>query len=129
MALTGLEQQGFTVHLGDVPLLCSFDVPIVKPERTIKITRAALAGSCNVASSPTNYFDARLRRSATETICTLTTATVALTARTFRDFSAPAAGVQEVMSCHNMYLEVLQQGNGARLTRVTLLVNYEVIGN
>jgi hypothetical protein len=129
MALTGLEQQGFSVSLGDVAALSSFELPIINPQRTIKITRAAITGSCDVTAHATNYFEARLRRSATETICSIDTATTGLTAKTFRDFSTPAAAVAEVASCHHMYLEVTPRGSGAALVRATLLVNYEVIGN
>lgn len=129
MALSGLEQQGFLVALGDVAALSSFELPIVNPQRTIKVTRAAITGSCNVTADASNFVDIRLRRSATETICSLNTSTTGITAKTFRDFSTPAAAVAEVASCHHMYLEVLPQGSGVKLVRATLLVNYEVIGN
>jgi hypothetical protein len=129
MALTGLEQQGFSVHLGDIAAACSFELPIAKPQRTIEIKRAAIATACNVTANASNYFEARLRRSATETICSVDSSSSGLTAKQFRDFSNPAAAVAQVMDCHNMYLEVLQQGSGVVLTRATLLVNYEVVGN
>lgn len=128
MALSGLEQAGMVVYIGKVIAGTDFEVPLMKPQRTIEITRLGIASDAAVTSNATNYFIGRLRRSATECISTISTDANSLTAREFNTVGVCSAKAQ-VQSCHHMYFHCTYAGAGVAVENLTLLVNYEVIGN
>jgi hypothetical protein len=127
MALTGMEQVGLVMHLGDVAAGSALNIPVLKPNRQIEITGAKVAARSAVAADASNYISFALMRAAGATICSVNTSSAGLTAAEFRSFSTPAAAYKQVGTSHNMYLAITHGGSGKAANGLTLLVNYEII--
>jgi len=127
MALSGLEQQGLVLYLGDVGSTTVPEFPLLKPKRQISVLSAALAAKANVTANATNYKIFSLRTlGTTNNLAQINTSAIGLTAATFRDMGSISPAYRVIDPDETLTLKLETAGAGVTVTGLTIQVNYEI---
>jgi len=128
MALTGLEQQGLVINVGDSAAGGTEEFALLKPKRKIRVTAAAIAAKANVTANATNYKIFTLRTlGTTNNLAQIDTSSTGLTAATFRDMGTISPAYAEISPDETLTLKLTVAGTGVAVNGLTIQINYEII--